>query len=34
MTILIATVLLAMMWLFALAYYLRMVMIPTPQAKR
>ena len=34
MTILIATVLLAMIWLFSLAYYLRLLMIPSPQAKR
>lgn len=35
MTILTATVLLAMVWLFALASYLRMIMIPAPtQGKR
>lgn len=34
MTILTITVLLAMAWMFALAFYLRLLMLPSPQAKR
>lgn len=34
MTILTITVLLAMAWMFALAFYLRLLMVPSPQAKR
>ncbi len=34
MTILTVTVLLAMTWMFALAYYIRTLMLPTPAVKR
>lgn len=34
MTILNLTILLAMTWMFALAYYIRSLMIPKPIAKR
>lgn len=34
MTILTLTILLAMAWLFALAYYIRTLMLPTPSVKR
>lgn len=34
MTILTVTILLAMTWMFALAYYIRTLMLPSPAAKR
>ncbi len=34
MTILTITVLISMAWVFALAYYLRLIMMPSPNAKR
>lgn len=34
MTLLSLTMILAMFWVFALAYYIRNLMIPTPVAKR
>lgn len=34
MTILSLTMILAMFWVFSLAYYIRTLMIPTPTAKQ